>query len=129
MTTSAIVFQIQSILILSLMIFGVIMRRQRKLHVKTMATAIIWDLLLILQIEVSRNAIVKASKVMTNPLMLKIHLFFAIGSVVLYVMMIITGRKLLAGDNKVRSKHKILGWTTLTFRILTFVTSFFAVSN
>ena len=126
---TASIFQIQSILILSLMILGVYLRRSRKTHVKIMSAVIIWDILLILQIELTRSAIAKATEVMTNPLMLKIHLFFAIGSVILYVLMIITGRKLLSGDTKVRPKHKTLGWTTLVFRILTLVTSYWAVSK
>ncbi|WP_372656054.1 hypothetical protein [Halobacteriovorax sp.] len=126
---TALIFQIQSYLILSLMILGVYLRRKRKTHVKIMSVVIIWDILLILQIELTRSAIAKASQVMTNPMMLKIHLFFAIGSVVLYVLMIMSGRKLLKGDISVRPKHKKLGWTTLAFRILTLVTSYWAVSK
>jgi uncharacterized membrane protein YozB (DUF420 family) len=110
------------------MILGVYLRRDRKKHVKIMSSAIAWDILLILQIELSRGAIKKASAVMTNPMLLKVHLFFAIGSVVLYVLMVLSGRKLLAGDNSVRQKHKLLGRTTLFFRIMTFITSFWAAS-
>jgi hypothetical protein len=126
---TALIFQIESFLILSLMILGVYNRRNKMTHVKMMSCAIIWDILLILQIELTRGAVAKASKVMSNPLMLKIHLFFAIGSVVLYILMVLSGRKLLKGDQSVRPKHKVLGWTTLAFRILTFVTSFWAVSK
>ncbi|WP_127713965.1 hypothetical protein [Halobacteriovorax sp. HLS] len=126
--SSAVIFQIQSFLIMSLMILGVYHRKDRKKHVKIMSSAIIWDVLLILQIELTRSAIVKASKVMTNPLLLKVHLFFAIGSVILYVLMVLSGRKLLKGDNSVRQKHKWLGRTTLFFRIMTFITSFWAAS-
>jgi len=126
--SSAVIFQIQSFLIMTLMIIGVINRKNRTLHVKLMASSILWDVLLILQIELTRSAIAKASKMITNPLMLQIHLFFAIGSVILYIVMGITGRKMIKGDNSVRSKHRICGWTTLVFRIMTFVTSFWAVS-
>lgn len=112
-----------------IMAFGIYHKRNRSLHVKIMSSAMIWDVILILQIELSRSAIEKASKVMTNPMMLKIHLFFAISCVLLYIAMVITGRKLLAGDNEIRNKHKILGMTTFAFRILTFVTSFYAVTK
>ncbi len=122
-------FQIQSFLIICLMAFGIIKRKDRSLHVKVMSSAIIWDVILILQIELSRSAIAKASKVMTNPMMLKIHLFFAISCVLLYVAMVITGRKLLSGKNEVRKKHKALGLITIVFRLLTFATSFFAVTK
>ncbi|OUR99856.1 hypothetical protein A9Q84_02175 [Halobacteriovorax marinus] len=126
---TAVIFQIESFLILTLMIIGVYNRRNRMRHVKIMSCVIIWDILLILQIELTRGAVAKAAKVLTNPLMLKIHLFFAIGSVVLYIFMVVYGRKLLSGDESVRSKHKKLGWTTLTFRFLTLVTSFWAAAK
>ncbi|OIQ17130.1 MAG: hypothetical protein BM556_13015 [Bacteriovorax sp. MedPE-SWde] len=127
--STAVIFQIQSFLIVGLMLIGVAKRRNKTVHVRIMGMSILWDILLILQIEVSRSAILKASKVMTNPLMLKIHLFFAISSVILYVMMIVTGRKMLQGNYDVRPTHKKLGWTTLVFRILTLVTSFWAASK
>jgi hypothetical protein len=64
---------------------------------------------------------------MTNTLALNIHVTIAISTVVLYAFMVYTGRKLLAGQNEIRPRHKFLGWTTLAMRILTFVTSFWAV--
>jgi hypothetical protein len=41
--------------------------------------------------------------------------------------MVYTGRKLLAGQVQFRPKHRILGYSTLVMRVLTFVTSFWAV--
>jgi hypothetical protein len=119
--------QSQSLCIVLLMLAGIIVRRRRQLHIKIMSIAMIWDVLLILQIELSRSAILKASKAMTNPVMLNIHISIAVSSVILYAFMVYTGRKLLSGQNKIRSKHRVLGWTTLTMRILTFITSFWAV--
>lgn len=123
---TTLIFQLQSFIVLALIYLGVALRKKRALHVKIMSGAIIWDVLLILQIELSRSAIIKASQVLTNPMLLKIHLFFAIGSVILFVAMIITGRKLLAGNNGIRPLHKKLGWTTVVFRTLTVITSFWA---
>ena len=119
--------QSQSLCIVLLMLAGIIVRRRRQLHIQIMSIAMIWDVLLILQIELSRSAILKASKAMTNPVMLNIHISIAVSSVILYVFMVYTGRKLLSGQNEIRSKHRVLGWTTLTMRILTFITSFWAV--
>ncbi len=125
--TSAVFFQIQSFLVYGLMCFGITQRKNRKVHVPVMATALIWDILLILQIELTRSAIDKASKVPSNPMLLNIHVSFAVTSVILYFVLIYTGRKLLKGDNDIRSKHKIFGWSAFTFRTLTLLTSFFAV--
>lgn len=117
----------QSLGIVLLMLAGISVRRNRKQHIKIMSTAMIWDIILILQIELSRSAVLKASKAMTNPLILNIHISIAVSTVILYGFMVYTGRKLLNGENHIRPRHKALGWTTLGMRILTFITSFWAV--
>lgn len=122
------IFQIQSFLILCTQFVGVYFRKTRSVHIKVMASSIIWDILLILQIELNRGAINKASKAMNNPMLLNIHVSIAVTTVLLYFAMIYTGRKMIKGEMKIKPVHKKLGWTTLTFRILTFVTSFWAVS-
>ncbi len=119
--------QSQSLCIVLLLVAGIIVRRRRQLHVKIMSVGMIWDVILILQIELSRSAILKATKAITNPLILNIHISIAVATVILYGFMVYTGRKMLSGDVKIRPKHKVLGWTTLAMRILTFITSFWAV--
>lgn len=126
--TTAIIFQIQSFLILSLILIGVYFRKHRKTHIKFMLTAIIWDILLILQIELNRNAIAKASKAVSNTMILNIHVSLAVLTVLFYFAMLYTGKKFIGGDSSIRPLHRKLGWTTVTLRILTFATSFFAVS-
>jgi hypothetical protein len=121
--------QTQSFFILALMIFGITQAKKRSLHVKIMSTAMIWDIILILQIELSRSAILKASKAMSNPMLLNIHVSIAVTTVIFYVFMVITGRKVLAGENHLLIRHRILGYTTTVLRALTFATSFLAVSG
>lgn len=119
--------QTQSLCIVLLMIAGIVLKRRRKLHVRMMSIAMIWDILLILQVELSRSAILKASHALTNPMILNIHVSIAVSTVILYGFMVYTGRKLLAGQVQIRNKHKILGYSTFLMRVLTFVTSFWAV--
>ncbi|MBC99483.1 MAG: hypothetical protein CME63_17195 [Halobacteriovoraceae bacterium] len=126
--TTAIIFQIQSFLILSLILIGVYFRKHRKTHIKFMLTAIIWDILLILQIELNRSAIAKASKAVSNTMILNIHVSLAVLTVLFYFAMLYTGKKFIGGDSSIRPLHRKLGWTTVALRILTFATSFFAVS-
>ena len=121
-------FQIQSAGILLLMMVGVALRRTPSKHVRIMATAIAWDILLILQIELSRGAIAKASKVVTNTTILNVHVTIAVLCVVLYAIMVFTGRKMLMGETAWRGKHRFFGMLTLFMRLLTFATSFFTVS-
>ena len=122
--SSSIIFQVQSALILFLLYFGVWKRKQRSLHVKVMTTAIIWDILLVLQIELTRGAIDKASKVVTNAALLNFHVSIAVTTVILYGFIFYFGRALLKGNQSVKTKHKVLGLTALVLRTLTLITSY-----
>lgn len=128
--TSTVFFQIQSFCILFVFYFGIYKRRERLKHIKIMLTGIAWDIILILQIELSRSAIKKAEATMytTSSVALKIHLFFAISSVLLYFAMGLTGRKILQAREvqEFRQLHKKLGILTIIARTLTLVTSFWA---
>ncbi|MES2529121.1 MAG: hypothetical protein V4598_18685 [Bdellovibrionota bacterium] len=119
--------QLQSFCILVIMIVGIYWRKQRSRHIKTMSIVMIWDVILILQIELSRSAIDKASKVLNNHMALNIHVSIAVTTVVLYGIMIYTGRRLLKGHH-IRKEHRMLGYTTFFMRVLTFATSFLAVA-
>ncbi len=124
----ALFMQIQSFCIVALMAVGIYVNKRRKLHVKIMSLAMIWDVALILQIELSRSAILKASKAMDNALALNVHVSIAVSTVVFYCFMIYTGRAVLSGNHSFRKRHRALGYTTFILRILTFVTSFWAVA-
>lgn len=129
--SSAAIFQLQSICILVLMYVGVIFRRNRRLHVKLMASSMVWDILLILQIELTRSAIIKASESMigSKSLILNIHVAMAIACVILYGFMVASGRRLLKGETGIRARHRMLGISTLILRTLVFATSFFVASS
>lgn len=120
---SSIIFQTQSFLIVGLLLFGVYKRKERFRHVKIMKLAIVWDLLLVAQIELTRNAIATASKVTTNPMLLNIHVSLAVSTVLLYGMVFYTGNKLNKNDESVRKYHRPIGVLTLTCRIATLITS------
>ena len=117
----------QSICIVALMLLGILKRRDRRMHVRIMYLAIIWDLILIAQIELSRSAILKASAAMKNPMILNIHVFLAVSAVVLYGFMVYSGRQMIANVPGVRARHKVLGYTTFLVRILVLITSYWAV--
>lgn len=126
--STAVIFQIQSFLILSLMTIGIYLRKKRSAHIKVMLTTIVWDILLVLQIELNRGAILKASKAVSNAMILNIHVSIAVLTVIFYFAMLYTGRKMLQGEMRFRPLHKKLGWSAWTLRILTFATSFWAVT-
>ena len=105
------------------MFYGISQRKIRFKHVKTMKIVIFWDLLLVAQIELTRQAINTASKAMTNPMILNIHISLAVSTVLLYFTMLYTGTKLNNGDETIRKWHKPLGVTTAVIRVLTLITS------
>jgi uncharacterized membrane protein YozB (DUF420 family) len=126
---SALLFQFQSTLIVALMIFGALLaRKNRKAHVRVMSFAMAWDIILILQIELTRYAVEKAISVGNNSIMLNIHVTLAISTVILYGVMIALGRKVLSGNNHFLAAHRNFGVLTLVLRILTYITSYSAVN-
>jgi hydrogenase/urease accessory protein HupE len=125
--STAVIFQIESLIVFSLLTFGIFKRRQRNLHVKTMYTAIVWDILLILQIELNRGAILKASKALENPFLLNFHVAIALLSVVGYCFLMYSGRKILNNDTSIRPWHKKIGFSTYILRLAVLITSYFVV--
>lgn len=124
---SAVFFQIQSFLVYTLMAFGISRRKQRKVHVPVMISVLIWDIVLIAQIEFNRGAVEKAANAMINPLILNVHVGFATLCVIFYFLLLYTGRKLLNGQNSYRLRHRLFGWSTFLLRTLVLITSFFVV--
>lgn len=122
------IMQLQSFCIVTLMIIGVFFHKKKNIHVKIMSISMLWDVILILQIELSRSAILKASKAVTNSMALNIHVSIAVLTVIFYGFMIQSGRSILSGNNLLRKRHKLLGYSTLCLRILTLITSFWAVT-
>lgn len=110
------------------MLVGIYFHKKRQLHVKIMSTAMIWDVILILQVELSRSAIIKASKALSNSSALNIHVSIAVSTVILYVFMVLTGRRVLRGEGHLLKRHRLLGYGTFAMRVLTLITSFWAVT-
>lgn len=124
---SSIIFQVQSIIVVGLLLFGLYHKRNKFKHVKIMKLAIIWDLLLVAQIELNRGAILKASNAVSNSMILNIHVFLAVSTVLLYIPTFYLGNKLDKGKTDKRKMHKICAFAALTCRILTLITSYLVV--
>lgn len=120
---STIIFQVQSSIILVLFILGYMKAKSNlSLHKRIMLSAVIWDILLILQIEFTRSAIEKATTVTNNSSWLNIHVSFAILTVIFYGITIFLALK------KRLSQHRNVGKITILLRALTYITSFFALN-
>lgn len=125
----AYIFQIQSGIVLALLFGGVYYAKNRKKHIRFMSAAVIWDIILILQIELNRDAIAKATEAMSEigtKVMLNVHVSIAVTTVILYFVQIYLGRTSIKHNrNSLLDRHKLFGYLTVSMRILTFVTSFF----
>ena len=84
MNTVSVLFHLQSFCILCVLGIGVVLRRRRRWHVPLMASAMIWDIILILQIELFRDALLKASRFLENPWLLNVHISLAVSTLVFY---------------------------------------------
>lgn len=121
---STIIFQVQSSLILALLYFGVFKKSNRLLHAKIMKISIAWDILLVLQIELTRHAIAKAVRPNENSALLNFHILIAVTVVILYVFLFILGQQLLKNNFKNKKRHKVLGILALLLRTSTYITSY-----
>lgn len=124
---SAILFQLQSTCVVALLILGALQaKKNRKLHQRMMSFAMAWDIIIILQIEITRHAVEKAMTISNNTMILNIHVALAVSTVVLYAIVFTLGRKVMQGQTHLIAKHKNFGKITLVLRLLTYLTSFSA---
>ena len=119
----------QSLLALLLLYTGVYLRRKRTAHVATMVTTIVFDLAIIAQIELNQGAVDKASRFVSNPAILNVHVTLAISYVLLLIPVVYTGLGLLRGKNFLRSYHKRLALIVVPLRTLVFITSFWVTAT
>ncbi len=101
---------------------GVLLHKQRQLHVRIMMGCFITDLLLVVLIELQRSAVEQIATAKTG--LLKFHIAVSVAAVILWVAQVVVGRKLLRGAPMLR-RHRIQAWAFLLFRFANAVTAFF----
>jgi uncharacterized membrane protein YozB (DUF420 family) len=129
---SQVIFQAQSIIIVLIMFYAVslVIRspKNRYKHSKLMKLVIVWDIILILQIEFNRGAIAKASNYQENTNLLNFHVSIAVATVLLYFVSAYLGNKIMKHKREdLVTRHKILGRIAVILRLTTLVTSFFVL--
>ena len=129
MSVVSILFHLQSFCILCVLGVGILLRRRRRWHVSLMLGAMVWDIVLILQIELFRDAIFKASRFMENSPLLNVHITLAVITLFFYGASLYTGKRLLAHDFSARKLHRRVGVGAFSLRILTFVTGLLNALN
>jgi hypothetical protein len=107
------------------MVTGLVLRNNKKVHYKLMATAITLDLLLVLVLEVQRHAIHTALSFTLSPLQ-QAHIGASSVATALYLPVVILGLRRLWGlsSEKLKTWHMKLGITAFIFRSLGFLLMF-----
>src|SRR5688572_10228493 len=108
-----------NVVILAVILYGVVVHRNRILHVRIMTSCFVADLLMVLLIEVQRQAIEQA--VHTTSGLMRFHISVSVAALVLWVLQILTGRAVLKGKPRLR-RHKIQAWIFLCCRSTNVVT-------
>ena len=116
-----------------LMTTGVILRKEKKIHMPLMITAIVLDLAIVLILQIKRHAIQTASEGTLNGLQ-KSHIAFSTIAVLLYIPVAIFGLKKISKRTKrtqpSHSKlHQKFGICAYIFRTLGFITMFSLLSH
>ena len=110
-----------STLVCFLIGFGLVHRKNRKVHVPLMVSAFVIDISLVLYIEFTRKA-VETALTPQHPLVV-FHIVISVVVVLLYILQIGLGMNLLR-FNRFRPMHRLVGFAFIVFRFGNFVTSF-----
>jgi hypothetical protein len=117
-----IVMNAANVLILATILYGVKVHARRALHARIMVSCFIADVLMVLIIELTRNAIAQA--VETTSGLMRFHIAVSIAAIVLWIPQILTGRQILRGKPYLR-RHRFQAWAFLLFRSTNVATAFF----
>jgi len=111
----------------SLLIFGLIHRKNKSFHSKTMTLAIGFDISLVLFLELTRSAVDTAVKFELT-LGQKTHIVTSLVSVLLYLPLLFMGFKMFLNSDlsaKYRSWHISFGGAAMVFRTIGLLTMFY----
>jgi len=100
-----------------LMVLGFLNSKNRRLHVPLVLTAMLGDLVLVLYLEFTREAVETALQFKMKMLQ-QIHIGVSTIALILYFPLTYLGFQMLKGNYQFRTLHRKLALTTLTFRSL-----------
>jgi hypothetical protein len=115
-------------LVILIVIFGLLFRRNRKLHIPLMSLAFLIDLGLVLTIELQRQAI--ENVIVSKSLFVWFHVAISVTVIMLYIILAITGiiinkvtSEPLIIKPKITNIHKISAILFIILRLANFFTS------
>lgn len=136
--------RVAGLIILVLIFVGVALRKNRKIHPKWMVGCFILDFALVAYLEIERAAATGLTGSGTSTdtdllpvqmaqdlfgatqsyhLWLIVHILLATASFVYYILLLVTGPKVLKGRDDLQPRHKKFAWQFLVIRVLVFATA------
>lgn len=110
-----------STLVVLALAWGLACRRQTRKHMKIMIGCLIADVIIVLAIEIQRNAIAQTQEEM--PPLLAFHVWVSLIFVLNYIFALFSGIRLFK-TGKGRKAHKINAGIFIVCRLLNYITSF-----
>lgn len=119
-------------LLFILILVGVGVRRRRTLHVFWMRACFVLDLALLAAVEfLGESAVMEAARRVSDapedPTMTLVHVTFAVGGLLAWILQLRLGSRILAGHEIARATHIRVGLAFLALRLGNVVTAFFVV--
>jgi hypothetical protein len=115
------VLNVANVVVFAAIVFAVTVHARRILHARIMLACFAADVLMVLVIELQRNAIEQAIHATSG--LLRFHIAVSVAALVLWVPQILTGRAILRGKPRL-PRHRIQAWAFLLFRATNVVTAF-----
>ncbi|MEB3287313.1 MAG: hypothetical protein VKJ04_07405 [Vampirovibrionales bacterium] len=124
------IYHVISTFILALIGIGLWKRRDMKIHVPAMLAAFGLDVMLVLIIEINRQAIETVAASVKTPdahALLLFHVSVSLATVILYAVLTYLGFKVLKGNRGLLKLHRNLAAVFLLCRLANYVTSFYVI--
>ena len=109
-----------------LCVVGAALHHNRRLHVRLMLLAFVLDIGLLLAVELTDSAVGQAMQGMSDgaPMIMWIHIAFALGGLIMWGVQIWNGRKVLKGDYSVLKRHALGAKIFMVMRLGNVITAF-----
>ena len=114
-------YHVASTFVLLILIAGILLRRQRRIHIIVMVSAFSLDLLTVLAIEWNRGAIKKATSAPSA--LLLFHVMVSVFALLFYGVMFVLGERVRNGAEQLRPWHRRIAWLFASCRTANYVTS------
>ncbi len=111
-----------SSVVLLLLLYGILKRRDRKRHISVMLTAFAIDLGLVLYIELNRGAVEQVVEGVSG--LLLFHILVSLTVLLLYVALTVFGIRLMQGKPGALWWHRRLAYVFIVGRLTNYITSF-----